>query len=58
MPDAWSYAASSNYGVALRLQNGLKYVYNNSPWEPVRGSEQLYRLEGPSSSSAWRASVR
>jgi arylsulfatase A-like enzyme len=45
VPDAWSYAAASNHGVALRVGNRLKYVYNNSAWKPVRGSERLYRLD-------------
>jgi arylsulfatase A-like enzyme len=45
VPDAWSYAAASNFGVSLRVRNTLKYVFNNTPWDPVRGAEQLYRLD-------------
>ncbi len=41
---AWSYAARSMWGAALRLDNRLKYVFNNTPWTPVQGAEGLYRL--------------
>lgn len=41
---AWSYASSSNFGVALRLDNRLKYVFNNTAWLPVRGEEEVYDL--------------
>jgi hypothetical protein len=33
-PEALSYAASTNRGVALHFANGLKYVYDNSLWRP------------------------
>jgi len=42
---AWSYGASSNYGISLRLDNRLKYIFQNAVWEPIRGAEQLYRLD-------------
>ncbi len=41
---AWSYAASSNHGVALRVSNRIKYIYNDSVYPPVAGREELYRL--------------
>lgn len=47
---AWSYAASSNGGLSLRLGDGLEYLFFDSPWanDPV---EELYRLsEDPSES--------
>jgi len=43
-PPAWSYAASGNYGVSLRLGNELKYIYKNMPWSPLRGREELFLL--------------
>jgi arylsulfatase A-like enzyme len=42
--DAWSYAASSNFGVSLRAPNGLKYVYNDTAWSPGCGAEQVFAL--------------
>ncbi len=45
VPDeAWSYAASSNFGLSLRLANRLKYTFNNAPWPPLRGGEALHDL--------------
>lgn len=42
--EAWSYAASSNYGLSLRLADRLKYIYNDTAWHPARGLEELYDL--------------
>ena len=42
--EAWSYAAFSNRGVALRVDNRLKYLFNNTAWEPLTGQEELYDL--------------
>lgn len=42
--EAWSYAASSNFGASLRVGNRIKYIFNNSPFEPIHGEEELYRL--------------
>jgi arylsulfatase A-like enzyme len=42
---AWSYAAQTNHGVALRLDGGVKYVFDNSAWSPVQGRDRLYRLD-------------
>ncbi len=39
----WSYAASSNRGVSLRLGD-TKYFFNNTAWQPAFGVEQLYDL--------------
>ncbi|MEM9553434.1 MAG: sulfatase [Acidobacteriota bacterium] len=44
LDNAWSYAGSSNRGLALR-RGGLKYIHDDSPWPPARGGEQLYDLE-------------
>ncbi len=41
---AWTYAAFSNRGVALRLDNRLKYLWNNSVWEALHGREAFYDL--------------
>jgi arylsulfatase A-like enzyme len=42
---AWSYAASSNYGMSLRLDNRAKLILNNTAWAPVAGDTELYRLD-------------
>lgn len=48
---AWSYAASTNHGISLRLANRLKYIYNDTVWAPASGQETLYRLaEDPTES--------
>jgi hypothetical protein len=43
--EAWSYAAVTNVGISLRVSNRLKYIYNNTAWAPLEGSEELYQLE-------------
>ncbi len=46
VPDeAWSYAASTNRGLSLRVANRFKYIFNDTVFSPVRGAEQLYDLE-------------
>lgn len=45
--EAWSYAASSNYGVSLRRSNrrgSLKYIYNDTAFDPALGRAELYDL--------------
>ena len=42
--EAWSYAGSSNFGISLRVDDRLKYVFNNTAWGQVVGEEQLYDL--------------
>ncbi len=42
---AWSYAAASNYGISLRTDNRSKYIYYDSVWAPIAGTEQLYSLQ-------------
>ncbi len=42
--DAWSYAASSNRGISVRLANRRKYILNHTPWPPLQGREELYDL--------------
>ncbi|MGB5341472.1 MAG: sulfatase, partial [Thermoanaerobaculia bacterium] len=41
---AWSYAANENRGLGVRLGDQLKYIFNNTAWEPALGSEELYDL--------------
>lgn len=43
--EAWSYAASSNYGISLRVANRLKYIYRNAAWAPLHAQEEIYRLD-------------
>ena len=43
--EAWSYAGSSNRGISVRLSNRRKYIFNNTPWPPLQGSEELYDLD-------------
>jgi arylsulfatase A-like enzyme len=44
-PLAWSYAGNSNHGVALRVANRVKYIFNDTAWSPVQGSEEFYELQ-------------
>jgi arylsulfatase A-like enzyme len=41
--EAWSYAASTNFGVSLRAP-GVKYIYNDTAWAPACGRAELYHL--------------
>jgi arylsulfatase A-like enzyme len=43
--DAWSYAASTNFGISLRVANRLKYIYNDTAWSPACGTEEVYGLD-------------
>ncbi len=44
-PDtAWTYAASPNYGISLRVANRLKYIFNNSAATAIHGHSELYDL--------------
>lgn len=43
--EAWSYAANDNFGTALRINNRDKFIYNDAVWAPIRGQEELYRLD-------------
>jgi len=42
---AWAYAASSNRGLALRVDNRLKYVFPDPAWAEVADREGLFDLE-------------
>lgn len=44
-PEAWSYAAFSNRGIALRVDNRWKYRFNNTAWPPLPGLEKLFDLQ-------------
>jgi arylsulfatase A-like enzyme len=46
VPDrAWTYAPAANRGLALRLTGRLKYTYNDTAWEQLRGEERLVDLD-------------
>ena len=42
---AWAYAASSNHGLAMRIDNQLKYLFPDPAWAEVAHREALYDLE-------------
>jgi arylsulfatase A-like enzyme len=42
--DAWTYAASSNLGLALRRDEDLKYLFPNAAWSELAEREELYDL--------------
>jgi len=44
-PNAVAYAASSNRGLALRVDGRLKYVVNNAAWRRIAGEAALFDLE-------------
>ena len=41
---AWSYVPNTNWGLSLRVDNRLKYMFFDSPWTSARGVERLYDL--------------
>jgi len=42
---AWAYAASSNHGLAMRMDNKLKYRFPDPAWAEAAHREALYDLE-------------
>ncbi len=44
--EAWSYASRANRGISIRINNQLKYVFNNTAWAPLHGQETVFRLGG------------
>ena len=42
---AWAYAAASNHGLAMRIDNSLKYRFPDPAWAEVAHREALYDLE-------------
>lgn len=44
-PPAWSLAAWSSYGLAVRVGNARKYIYKTSPWPAVAGRDQFFALD-------------
>lgn len=42
--EAWSYSPFSNRGLALRIGNRSKYLYNTTAWSGLHGAEELYDL--------------
>jgi len=43
--DAWSYAASNNHGLALRQDNKIKFIFNDSAWLPIAEDVELYLVD-------------
>lgn len=43
--EVWSYASKTNYGLALRVDNRVKYIFNNTGWQGAQGREELYLLD-------------
>jgi len=43
---AWSYAAATNFGLALVRQSGLKMEWRNSPWRALAGGVRWLHLDG------------
>ncbi len=48
--EAWSYGANSNFGVALRIDKRLKYIFNDAVWPQIRGAQELLALSAESTS--------
>jgi hypothetical protein len=42
--EAWTYSSSNNRGLSLRIDNRLKYSYNNTAWNEVAGEQKLIDL--------------
>jgi arylsulfatase A-like enzyme len=40
----WTYSSFANRGLALRLADRWKYIFNNTAWKPLQGREALYDL--------------
>ena len=43
--EAWSYAPSTNVGVALRLGDRFKLIFNHSAWDPILGLREFFRID-------------
>ena len=43
--EAWSYAANENRGLSLRIDNRLKYIFNNSGATNAFGTKEMYDLQ-------------
>jgi arylsulfatase A-like enzyme len=43
--EAWSYAAFENRGLSLRLDDRIKYTFNNSAPSAAHGEEELFMLD-------------
>ncbi|MEM9598183.1 MAG: sulfatase [Acidobacteriota bacterium] len=67
-PEAWTYVASGNRGIGLRLRNQLKYLFNDTVFAPLNGRERVFDLEkdpeetvaveGSDQVDAWRGHLR
>ncbi len=44
-PPAWSYSGWTNFGLAVRRDNALKYIFNDAPWPAVCADDELYELD-------------
>jgi len=43
-PIASTYMPNTNYGLSLRIDGRLKYIFNNTAWPPVRYDQELYSV--------------
>ncbi|HSN54266.1 MAG TPA: sulfatase [Candidatus Sulfomarinibacteraceae bacterium] len=55
--EAWSYAAASNRGLSLRLDNRLKLTLNTTAWFPATSRRGLFDLERDPAESVDLAAV-
>ncbi len=44
-PPAWAYAGFPNFGLAVRRDNALKYIFNDALWPAVCAGDELYQLD-------------
>lgn len=42
--EAWTYAPEVNFGLSLRVDNRIKYTFNDTAWAPLNGSEAVFDL--------------
>ena len=49
---AWSYAASTNEGLALRWADEVKFVFRDSVWAPLSGEQLMVELRTAEGESA------
>lgn len=42
---AWTYSPGSNHGIAVRVDGRYKYVFNDTAWPQLLGTEAAYALE-------------
>lgn len=42
---AWTYSPGSNHGIAVRVDGRFKYVFNDTAWPQLHGTEAIYALQ-------------